>query len=309
MEGCAAPRLRHICATSAPRHFVGVHSFLSNSLYPILVRGFDVYSMAKFQILSDLHLEDPSAYDVFKISPTAPYLALLGDIGVVKDDGFFPFVETQLRQFKIVFFLLGNHEPYYLTWDKARQELQQFSNSVRQRSTAEAIGEFVFLNQTRYDLSLDVTVLGCTLFSRIDKIQKERVSFGLNDFYYINDWTVEEHTAAHEADLGWLNEQVSQIAANEPRRRIVVFTHHSPVTQDPRAVDPRHKNSPLSSGFATDLSTQECWTSPLVRLWAFGHTHYNVRFEDGTGKMVVSNQRGYYFSQARAFDDRLVIAI
>lgn len=67
--------------------------------------------MSAFQILSDLHLESPSAYDVFKVSPKAPFLALLGDIGVVKDAGFIAFIQTQLRQFQIVFFLLGNHEP------------------------------------------------------------------------------------------------------------------------------------------------------------------------------------------------------
>lgn len=35
------------------------------------------------QILSDLHLEAPKAYDVFDIISKAPYLALLNDIGNV----------------------------------------------------------------------------------------------------------------------------------------------------------------------------------------------------------------------------------
>jgi len=33
------------------------------------------------QIVSDLHLETPKAYDIFEIEPKAPVLALLGDIG------------------------------------------------------------------------------------------------------------------------------------------------------------------------------------------------------------------------------------
>jgi hypothetical protein len=172
------------------------------------------------------------------------------------------------------------------------------------------MGSFVFLDQTRYDLSPEVTVLGCTLFSRVSEAHKERVSYGLNDFYHIKDWTVDDHTAAHEADLGWLNGQVSHITASEPHRKIVVFTHHSPVTQDRRALDPRHVNSSLSSGFASDLSGQEVWKSPLVKLWAFGHTHFNVSYiEEGTEKMVLSNQRGYYFSQAQGFDGRLVVTV
>ncbi|CAI7607668.1 unnamed protein product [Penicillium glandicola] len=261
--------------------------------------------MSTFQILSDLHLENPSAYDVFKITPKAPDIALLGDIGVVNDAGFITFIETQLRQFQIVFFLLGNHEPYHSNWEDTKQFLHQFSASVdRRRSTPEqdghpeTMGSFVFLDQTRYDLSPDVTILGCTLFSRVSEAHKE------------HDWTVDDHMAAHEADLRWLNGQVSHIAASEPHRKIVVFTHHSPVTQDQRAVDPRHVNSSLSSGFASDLSGEEIWKSPLVKLWAFGHTHFNVSYiEEGTNKMVVSNQRGYYFSQAQGFNGELVVGV
>ncbi|KAJ5332786.1 hypothetical protein MYU51_009077 [Penicillium brevicompactum] len=269
----------------------------------------------EIQIISDLHLETPASYDIFEITPKAPYLALLGDIGTVKDTGFFPFIETQLSKFSVVYFLLGNHEPYHSTWAETKEELHRFSTSVNQRRVTPGqneknkSGSFVFLDQTRYDASANVTVLGCTLFSQVDETHKEHVSFGLNDFYHINDWTVEEHTAAHQSDVAWLNAQVSQIATEEPHRKIVVFTHHSPVTQDARAVDPRHANSRISSGFATDLSSQECWKSPLVRLWAFGHTHFNVNYVEDAGKMVVSNQRGYYSSQAKGFDGDLVVKI
>lgn len=273
--------------------------------------------MLRLQILSDLHLENPSAYDVFEITPKAPYLALLGDIGVVQDAGFSPFLQTQLKQFSVVLFLLGNHEPYHSTWLETKKKLHRFCESVNQQSesdtptqdTQKKTGTLVFLDQTRYDLSSEVTVLGCTLFSQLSESQKERVSFGLNDFYHINDWTVDDHTAAHQSDLKWLDSQVPQIATSEPHRKIVVFTHHSPVTRDARAVDPRHVNSPLSSGFATDLSGRECWKSPSVRLWAYGHTHFNANYVDYIGKTVVSNQRGYYFSQAQEFGPELVVEI
>jgi len=273
--------------------------------------------MAEIQILSDLHLENPSAYDVYEFLPEAPYLALLGDIGLVKDDGFFTFIETQLRKFKIVFLLLGNHEPWYLTWTETKERVKQFSDSIeRRRSSPDdspatgGLGAFVFLDQTRYDISPTVTILGCTLYSEVLEKYRENVSFGVNDFYYIENWTVEDHNVAHEADLKWLNTQVAQIAASEPHRKIVVLTHYSPIAQDVRAVDPRHANSPLSSGFATDLSTQECWMNSRVCLWAYGHTHYNAEFtEEGTGKLVVSNQRGYYFSQAKGFKSGKVVRV
>ena len=223
----------------------------------------------------------------------------------MQDAGFFPFIAAQLPKFQTVFLLLGNHEPYHSGWQAAKAQINQFSNI---QSTG--AGKFVFLDQTRVDISPDLTVLGCTLFSQIDESHKERVSFGLNDFYLIDDWTVNGHNAAHHADLTWLNSQVTQIAESEPRRKIVILTHHSPITRDERAVDPRHAGSPLSSGFATDLSREPCWTHPQVRLWAFGHTHYNVRFvEEGTGKQVVSNQRGYYFAQADGFNPEMAVDV
>lgn len=290
--------------------------------------------MASFQIVSDLHLESPSAYDVFELSPQAPYLALLGDIGNVKDDGLFYFLETQLRQFRTVFFLLGNHEPYHSDWTTATQRIAAFAESIDsqrareaeqvaerpqerdQQSQAQAqalrpLGHFVFLDRTRHDVSASVTVLGCTFFSRITESQKMQVSFGLNDFFHINGWTVEQHTEHHEADRAWLNAQVSQITAQEPHRSIVVFTHHSPTVAQ-EAVDPAHRTSPLSSGFATPVVEEGdvCWEAKQVKFWAFGHTHYNCDFTDKrTGKRVVANQRGYYFAQAQVFNPYLVVEV
>lgn len=273
--------------------------------------------MAHFQILSDLHLEAPSAYDVFDIPVQAPYLALLGDIGNAKDDGFFTFIEGQLYKFQVVFLLLGNHEPYHSSWQIARNKIQTFSSTIVQRrqtqdqtQTQTQPGEFVFLDQTRYDVSPSVTVLGCTLYSHVTTQQEAGVSFGLNDFYHIKDWTVDAHCAAHDADRMWLNDQVFGIAKSEPHRKIVIFTHHSPVANDARSIDPARVNSPVSSGFATDLSGEGCWTNPLVRVWAFGHTHYNCDFVDEkTTKRVVANQRGYYFAQAEGFDPKLVVSV
>lgn len=43
----------------------------------------------QLQIISDLHLESPAAYDILHIDPQASYLALISDIDYVKDNGFF----------------------------------------------------------------------------------------------------------------------------------------------------------------------------------------------------------------------------
>lgn len=84
----------------------------------------------QLQIVSDLHLEAPAAYDVFNITPRAPYLALLGDIGYAKDDGLFDFLRRQLANFRAVFFVFGNHEPYYSNWAVTKSKVKRFEEEM-----------------------------------------------------------------------------------------------------------------------------------------------------------------------------------
>ncbi|OQE31944.1 hypothetical protein PENSTE_c001G02067 [Penicillium steckii] len=267
--------------------------------------------MAKvnLQIISDLHLETPAAYDLFHINPKAPHLCLVGDIGYVNDDGFFSFLQVQLEAFSIVFLVLGNHEPYHLTWDEAKKKIKRFQDTIQQPSTGRTRGKLILLDQKRYDLSSDLTVLGCTLFSRVSESQTESVSFGLKDFYSINDWSVEKHQSAHLSDLTWLNEQVKSISSSEPHRKIIIMTHYCPTTNR-QVIDLRHASSKISSGFMTDLKGEPCWENSAVKLWAFGHTHFNCDFQDDrTSKRIIANQRGYYFAQANGFDPEMVVEV
>jgi hypothetical protein len=264
----------------------------------------------RLQILSDLHLESPQAYDVFNINPKAPFLALLGDIGYAKDNGLFVFLRKQLTIFRIVFLVLGNHEAYHSSWAETKSSVKRFRDDIDESIRGgEMLGKLVLLDQTRYDISPTLTILGCTLFSHVSRAQTESVSFGLNDFYTTRDWSIEAHQEAHFADLNWLNEEIESISRLEPDRKVIVLTHYCPSTHE-KVVDPKHGSSKISSGFMTDLSNEPCWQREIVTLWAFGHTHFNCDFRDiQTGKRVVSNQRGYYFAQSMGFDAEKVVEL
>jgi hypothetical protein len=266
----------------------------------------------KIQIISDLHLESPKAYDHYEITPVAPNLALLGDIGCIRDPGYLDFITAQLKQFRIVFHVLGNHEPYGSSWDSVITKLRDFQEqNRRQRTEDPSLGEYILLNQNEYHLlEHKITILGCTLFSHVPEVSLEDVSFGLNDFFSIDAWTVEDHVSAHARDLTWLNSRVSALAQERPSDKIVIFTHHSP-TIDPRTVNPRTAGNKIASGFATDLHGETCWVGENVVLWAYGHTHYNFQHwrDEATGTVVYSNQRGYYFSQAAGFEEREVVNV
>lgn len=263
----------------------------------------------QIQLASDLHLERPNAYEIFEITPAAPHLALIGDIGQANDEGLYNFLQTQLKNFETVFFVLGNHEPYGTSWDSARSALSNFQEAVDEKRQSKGWGKFVVLDRVRFELSPTVTVLGCTLFSHVDPADSDNVFSGLTDFYDIEPWSVQAHTAAHAIDLAWLNEQVSTLAVQHPERQVIILTHHSP-TIDPRTLHPKHGISIISSGFMTDLSTEICWTSQNVKVWAFGHTHFNCDFiDEKTGKRLISNQRGYYSAQANEFEPLKVFSL
>ncbi|KAL1893500.1 hypothetical protein Sste5346_006328 [Sporothrix stenoceras] len=261
-----------------------------------------------FQIVSDLHLETRGTYDL-KLSQTAPNLALLGDIGHVADDQLFKFIEKQLRRYWNVFFLLGNHEPTHTSWPTANARVHSFAERMERLRARSTIGRFVFLDQARYDMDDGVTtILGCTLFSHVQPEQEVAVASRLVDFRDIQNWTVADHNAAHASDVRWLNAQVAEITRNDPARQIVIFTHHCPTT-DVRTVAPQNVDSPVSSGFSTDLKTQQCWTSDNVVMWTFGHTHFNCDFIDDRGKRVVANQAGYALSDKSDFDGKKLFVL
>jgi hypothetical protein len=159
----------------------------------------------------------------------------------------------------------------------------------KQRAIDNSFGEFIFLDRTRYDLTDDVTILGCTLWSHIPLSVSETVGSRVNDFKRIQEWSVERHNAIHGAEAEWLDDTCAEIRATEPQRRIVIFTHHAPLVRG--TSDPKHQGGEANSAFATDMSIRKCWC-PQVSLWGFGHTHYNCDFVKDNVR-VVSNQRGY----------------
>ncbi|KAK6949615.1 hypothetical protein Daesc_009698 [Daldinia eschscholtzii] len=251
-------------------------------------------------------------YDDFEIPPRSPHLALLGDIGCVKKDEekYIAFLRRQLANFRVVFLVLGNHEPYYSTWEHSKQIMFRFEKQIRQeRETNTEIGEFVFLDKRRYDFDdngTTLSILGCTLCSKVPLESIDDVSYSLNDFYHIENWTVEQHNAEHERDLEWLNSQVEEL--EDSGRNVIIFTHHSP-TRDERSVEAQHRQSKRISGFCTNLSDQKCWRSSDVVLWAFGHTHYNCSYEDEeTNKRIYTNQKGY-LGGSEGFDVNRVISL
>ncbi|KYG41992.1 hypothetical protein M433DRAFT_74725 [Acidomyces richmondensis BFW] len=243
---------------------------------------------ARFQILSDLHLEVGRQYDTYQIPPSAPYLILAGDIGRLVDyESYLTFLTRHVDRFQLIFLVLGNHELYGLTLEEGIREADKLEREEI------LLGKVVFLHRKRYDiLQHGIVVLGCTLWSHIPKEAEEIVMARVNDFKRINKWTIQDHNNAHQQDLEWLQAQtnIAQGQGQTKKRRparIIAVTHHAPCIKG--TSDPGHAHSTCSSAFATDVLNH---FRGALNIWVFGHTHYSTDFMQN-GIRVIANQRGY----------------
>ncbi|GKZ33892.1 hypothetical protein AbraIFM66950_003979 [Aspergillus brasiliensis] len=268
-------------------------------------------SSASFQVLSDLHLEINQQYSSYEIPVCAERLILAGDIGRLTDyDDYRNFLQKQTERFKLVFLVLGNHEFYSETFDTGIERAKQLEQD------AAFDGRLIVLHQKRYDVpGSNVSILGCTLWSKVPQESADLVQSKVKDYQRITDWSVDDHNTHHDSDYSWLMNEVHAIqqenkTAGKPskRRAIVVVTHHAPSLQGTSS--PEHAHSPWSAAFGTDILSV---VPDEVKVWVFGHTHYTTDFRE-KGVRVVSNQRGYVLPwsdpKARSgFDVRKVIQL
>lgn len=217
---------------------------------------------SRFQIMSDLHLEVGQQYSAFNVLPTAPYLVLAGDIGQLSNyELYLSFLRLQCDQFSRVFLVLGNHEFFGMSHD----------HGIHIASCLEKepilLGRLVVLHRRRYDFveNPDITVLGCTLWSRIQPEARQIVESKVKDFRRIHDWGVDKHNAEHDKDVDWLQKQVEMIRKepNGLHRRIIIVTHpRRRCSKHPSPAIPKtHGLQPLqaiSLETRTPLSSQMC---------------------------------------------------
>lgn len=253
----------------------------------------------RLQVLSDLHLELGQQYSDFQIPVQAGSLILAGDIGRLQDyQPFLKFLQVQCQNFQHVFLVLGNHEFYGIT----REEGLQLAAKLTQEPVLQ--GRLVWREHNRFDFpGENVTLLGCTLHSHISQNSRDIVQSKVKDFSRILEWTVDKHNKCHKDDLNWLQGEINSIRNQEhtdqegkrnPRKKIVVVTHHAPMRKGSSA--PENENNAWSDGFATELLTPgtEKRANPLLDVdwFVFGHTHFTTSCTRGSVRLI-SNQRGY----------------
>ncbi|KAF8453180.1 Ser/Thr protein phosphatase superfamily protein [Terfezia claveryi] len=269
------------------------------------------------------------SYELFPIPKTsAPYLLLAGDIGNLSHyQQYLAFLRIQAEKFNHIYLVLGNHEFYHLPGGHAE------GLALAAQLEKELNGKLTVLSRKRVDfVNEGVTVLGCTLWSRITERQKERISGAVSDFRGTikGEWGVEEHNRECERDMEWLKSQLNGIEEEDKEGRgmmaerwgmgkdgsgkskwkVLVATHHSPTYW--KCSKPQHEGRDLSSAFCTELlftgNINE--GSEKIAVWAFGHTHFCTDYICPRKVRIVANQRGYWISsEDNRFDPGFVLEV
>jgi predicted MPP superfamily phosphohydrolase len=241
----------------------------------------------KIQIVSDLHL-DATKQPVRRLpeylTPSAPYLALLGDICTLNNNVLKQFLLKVCGMYEKVFYLYGNHE-WYDT--KPNRVVTQSANKFR-KWVVENTNNLVVLDNETYDLE-GYRIIGGTMWGKIDAQHDYACSQRMNDYRFtytrFGKLTVQMTNQMHVEFCGFLTKELARARAE--KKPVIVFTHHAPMFDDRMQAD-KYRGDPCSQAFMIDMTG---YMSNNVKLWAFGHTHHTVDFTDLYTR-IYSNPKG-----------------
>ncbi len=252
----------------------------------------------KYQVFSDIHLEFLNGKWP-ELPILSDYLFLVGDIGQLHNSSYKPFINYCSSNWKLVFYILGNHEFYHnsKTHQKLVEEYNHFFGNY---------DNIILLDDSSYDLDIGgfpIRIYGSTLWSN------PGLTDGLNDFNSIkmkNDknWTtkidLEYFKELHIKSIEKLIETIK--IANSENRKLIIATHFPPLrygTSHPRFDDEDiNRKSYFSNDFQLsyfcDKNINETEFYKNILVWISGHTHYSYNFMKDTTRFI-SNQLGYPF--------------
>lgn len=274
----------------------------------------------KIRIMSDLHMEferlnrdgTPKYPDTYFTVPELPddkdtVLLLAGDIGVVKRPRTIAtFIKTLEGRFKAVLCILGNHEYYDGSLNRAYDKLFALLDGTG----------VTLLENDKVEID-DVVFLGTTLwtdYNNHNPLSVMHIENTLTDFATIRTGLKKEpykrtvravdfHSKFLNAKT-WLNSELYNAKIRDGKK-CVVMTHHAPSFQ---SVHHRYiLDHDLNGAYASNLESMIREFQPEV--WVHGHTHDSMRY-DVYDTRVICNPRGYTPSDLnKDFDPCLVIGV
>ena len=238
------------------------------------------------QFISDIHLEFYKTKINIKkfLTPCAPNLAILGDLGYPHSEHFADFLQQASINYQKVFFVAGNHE-YYANSNKDRPTMKEIDIKIKE--VCNNYNNIFYLNNDEHMLNDNTIILGTTLWSHIPDNKKRKIKNSMNDYLQIYTnynihLTVEDSNHLHEKAVRWLKNKIDQYHD----KNVIVLSHHLPSFQ---LIDKSYEGSEINYAFATDL---EYLMKCNVKYWLAGHTHFPAHIKINQCQCLV-NPLGY----------------
>jgi len=227
------------------------------------------------QIVSDLHIEYlPENTDLLSlIKPVGDILILSGDIGsIYKIDQLKNFFLQLSPHFKVILYILGNHEFYYYN-DKIQLDMETLYTQVN--NMAKSIQNLKILDRASVVIG-DTCICGSTLWSKPEiKIPKYILRIkGINNEIYEN---------MHYKDLEYIETMIEYCQIKN--LKLIVVTHYPPSA---RVLGNTIKKNP--SLYVNNLD--HLLVKEKIHTWISGHIHVNFDITTEEGTRLIGNQLG-----------------
>ena len=213
----------------------------------------------KIQILSDLHLEFLSSFQIDRlvenIKRCGDVLILAGDVGNGMASHYRYFLEKMAAKFEKVFVVAGNHEYYGNDIEMTNQKIQSVCDDLENVS---------FLCSTWEDYG-GVRWIGTTLWSHV----VETTKCFTNDIRYIQNMPLSKYNERHHEAVQFLTKAL-ETSNDKP---CVVITHYLPSMELIHEKYRSKEDEPYNQWFASSLDSLIETHSRHLPLWIYGHTH------------------------------------
>lgn len=250
----------------------------------------------EIDFVSDLHLE----FAPLEL-PGGDVLVVAGDVGEIRNiirdlEGilinnkprnmvFKDFFEVQCAKYRLVIYVMGNHEYYHSLYNTAVQKLKSLlpSNVIILDDESLEVDGVLFLGSTLW-----------TDMNRGDPITKMTVQNGMNDFRTIKyqdrdgryrKFLVNDAVEKHHRSVRFLAEALAENRDKE----CVVVTHHAPCSLS--VAEAYAGAYHMNGGYFSDLSGL-ILDNTNIKLWCHGHMHNRSDYKVGETR-VIANPRGY----------------
>lgn len=229
----------------------------------------------KIKVLSDLHLE----FRDDKASPfhpgTGDILVLAGDICVAShyNKQTHEFFQKCVEGYNRVFYLLGNHEFYCSSIEKAKHTLQ------------EKLPNGITLMDNRSEFVGGVHFIGSTLWTNFDNMNADTMDTArsmMTDYKLIDGFSPENALERHLFTREWFERAIPML-----RGPVFVMTHHAPST---KSVKGRYSGS---EGMYSSNMESFIKKNPNIIGWCHGHVHESSDYMVEQCR-IVANPFGYY---------------